>query len=107
MFYSRTSFSKRAVFLEETAKNPFVVGNDHFQGRGHLATKINITFFVGIDGLNIFYLTIFSKKKNNIFQNKSEKLFLGGVTIFEGTGDPTTKMNTTFIFGKWGTKYSF
>ncbi len=32
------------------------------EGRVHLATKINITSFVGIDVLNIFYLTTFSKK---------------------------------------------
>ncbi len=32
------------------------------RGGGHLAIKINITFFVGIHVLNIFYLTTFSKK---------------------------------------------
>ncbi len=52
-------------------------GHDRFEwrGGGRLATKINITFFVGIEVLNIFYLTIFSKK-NNIFHNNGEKLFL-------------------------------
>ncbi len=106
MFYYRTSFSKKAVFLEKTTKNPFVGGYCRFERRGHLATKINITFFVGINVLNIFYLTTFSKK-NNIFQNIREKLFLEGVTIFEGTGCRMTKMNITYFFGKWGTKYSF
>ncbi len=45
-------------------KNPFVGKHDRFRGGGRLATKINITFFVGIDVLNIFYLTIFFFKKN-------------------------------------------
>ncbi len=64
----------------------------------HLATKINITFLVGIEILNIFHLTIFSKK-TNIFQNNSKKLFLGCMTIFEGMGCLTTKMNITFFGG--------
>ncbi len=33
------------------------------RGGMRLATKINTTFFVGIDVLNIFPLTTFSKKK--------------------------------------------
>ncbi len=37
-------------------------GHDRFEGRGRLATKINTIFFVGIDVLNIFHLTIFLKK---------------------------------------------
>ncbi len=36
------------------------------RGRGHLATKINITFFVIYENLNIFHLTIFSKKNKTI-----------------------------------------
>ncbi len=60
MFYNRTSFSKKAVFSEKIAKNPFVGGHDHFEGRGgRLATKMNITFFVGLEVLNIFYVTVF------------------------------------------------
>ncbi len=59
MFYYKISFSKKAVFLEKTAKNPFVGGHDRFEGKGHLATKINITFFEGIEVLNIFYFTFF------------------------------------------------
>ncbi len=65
MFHYKISFSKKAVFLEKIEKNPFVGGHDHFEGRGRLAIKINITFFVGINVLNIFHLTTFSKKKKN------------------------------------------
>ncbi len=38
------------------------------RGGRRLATKINITFLVGIDVFNIFHLTIFFEK-TNIFQN--------------------------------------
>ncbi len=76
------------------------------RGGGHMATKINITFFVGMDVLNIFFSNNFFEK-NNIFRNISEKLFLGGVTIFEGTEGRKTRMIIIFFFGKWGTKYSF
>ncbi len=37
------------------------------RGKGCLATKINITFFVGNAVLNIFHLTIFLKKKTQYF----------------------------------------
>ncbi len=33
MFYYKTSFSKKAVFLEKTAKNPFVGEHGRFEGR--------------------------------------------------------------------------
>ncbi len=55
MFYYKTNFLKKAVFSEKIVKNPFVGGNNHLTGEewGHLVTKINITFFVSIDVLNI------------------------------------------------------
>ncbi len=73
-----------------------------FRGGMRPAMKMNITFSIGINVLNIFYFF----EKNNIFQNNSEKLFLGGMTIFAGTGRQTTKEYNLF-FEKWGTKYSF
>ncbi len=145
MFYNKISFSKKAIFLEKTAKNPFVGGHDCFEGMGRLATNL----FYHKSGNGCFIIKqVFRKKqyfwrklrrtylwegmtvlrggapgdknqynlfcrprcfeyfsfnnffeKNNIFQNKSEKLFLGGVTIFEGTGGRTTKMYITFFWG--------
>ncbi len=82
MFYCKTDFSKKALFLEKTAKNCLWEDVTVLRGGGSLARKINITFFVGIDVLNIFHITTFSKKKRNIFQNNNKKLFLGGMTIF-------------------------
>ncbi len=63
--------------MEKTAKNPFVGGRDGFEERGRLTTKINITFFMGTEVLNIFHLTILKKKKNNnhISRNNSAKSF--------------------------------
>ncbi len=62
MFYYRTSFSKKAVFLEETAKTPSVRGNYHFEGKGAPGDKNQYNLFIGIDVLNIFHLTTFLKK---------------------------------------------
>ncbi len=64
MFYYLTSFSKKKTLLsEKTVKNHSWKDLNVLKGRGRLATKINITFFVGNEILNVFYLTIFSKKK--------------------------------------------
>ncbi len=65
MFYYKGSFSEKAVFLEETAKNPFVRGHDCFEGKRASGDKNQYNLFVGIGVLNIFHLT-FSSKKNNI-----------------------------------------
>ncbi len=46
-----------------------------------------------------FSFNNFFENKNNIFQNNREKKFLGGKTIFEGTGCQTTKMNIIFTEG--------
>ncbi len=75
MFYYKTSFSKEAIFLEKTVNNHLWEDMTVLMGGGYLATKINITFFVGIDVLNSFHLitflnkTIFSKitAKNNFW----------------------------------------
>ncbi len=106
MFYYKTSFSKKAVSLEKTAKNLFVEGHDRFEGGGASGDKNQYNLFCRHRRFESFFiLQLFLKKQ--YFQNKSEKLFLGGVTIFEGPGSRTTKMNITFFFGKRGTKYSF
>ncbi len=76
---------------------PFMRGHDHFEGKVCPITKININFFVRNEVLNIFYKTIFSKKKNNIFQNNSEKKFLDAMTIFQRMGCLMTKTNITFF----------
>ncbi len=45
MFYYKTSFSKKAVFLEKTAKNPFVGGHDRFEGRRASSDKNQYNLF--------------------------------------------------------------
>ncbi len=75
MFYYRISFLKKAVFLERTAKNPFVGGRDRFAGRGTSGDKIQYNLFCRCWSFEYLSLTNFFEK-NNIFQNNSEKLFL-------------------------------
>ncbi len=109
MFYYKTSFSKKAVFLEKTAKNQFVEGQDHSEGRGRLVTKINIIFFVGIDVLNIFHLITFSKKKTIFSKITAKNYFWGALPLLRewGRGASDDKNEHNLFWGKWSTKYSF
>ncbi len=68
-------------------------------GHGHLATKIDITFFVGVQVLNVFYLTIFSKK--TIFPKITAKNnFWGTWPFLRERGN-----EYNFFCEKWGTEY--
>ncbi len=69
------------------------------RGGKRLATKIKIAFFVGIDVLNIFHLTTFSKK--SIFSRITVKNDFGRHDHFWGNGvlDVTNIYNLSF--GKW------
>ncbi len=69
-------------------------GQTDLKGREHLATKIDISFFVGNEVLNIFYLAIFWKK--TIFFKINAKKILQRMTIFEGTVHRTAKMYMIF-----------
>ncbi len=62
---------------------------------------------VGIEVLNIFFKQFF--RKNNIFQNNSNKLFLEGMTIFERTGCCEDKNEYNLFLGGrgMGTDYGF
>ncbi len=77
MFYYRTSFSKKAVFFEKTTKNPVVGGHDSFEGRGAPGDKNQYNPFCRHRRFE-YFLSNMVFEKNNIFQNISEKLFLGG-----------------------------
>ncbi len=107
MFCYQTSFSKKTVFLEKTEK-PFVVGHDRWGG-GASDDKNRCNLFCRHRCFEYFSFNNFFEK-NKIFQNNNKKLLLGGMTIFEGPGHRTTKMNVSGFFfgeGEWGTKYSF
>ncbi len=75
----------------------FVGGHVNFDGKGCLATKININFFVRNEVLNIFHTTIFSKKQ--YFPIITVKNNFWWVWLFQGMGCWTTKMNITFCMG--------
>ncbi len=49
------------------------------RGMGHLATKVSMAFFAGIEVLNIFYF--FEKKA--IFSKVSPKITFRSITIFK------------------------
>ncbi len=105
MFYYKTSFSKKAVFLEKIAKNHLWEDMTVLRGVGHLATKVNITFFVGVDVLNIFHLTTFSKK--TIFSKISAKNYFWGAWPFlrERRADDKNECNLFFFFFFWKIGY--
>ncbi len=79
MFYYTTSFSKKAVFLEKTAKTPFVGvgGHDCFEGRGASGDKNQYNLFCWHQQRSEYFSFNNFFEKNNIFQNNSEILFLG------------------------------
>ncbi len=98
MFYYKTNFSKKSNIFGENCEKPFVGGHDRFAGRRTPGDKNQCNLFCRRRRFEYFLSNNFFEK-NNIFQSISEKLFLGGVTIFEGMGRRTTKMNITFSLG--------
>ncbi len=75
------------------------------RGRGRLGTKINITFFVGNEVLNIFHSTIFAKK--TIFSKITAKIIFEGHDLFWGNGASDDKNEYKLSRGKWGNGYCF
>ncbi len=49
------------------------------KGRGRLTTKMNITFFIGNEVLNIFSFNNFLDKSNIFPENGGKKMFAGHV----------------------------
>ncbi len=96
MFYYRTNFSKKVVFLEKTVKNTFVGGHDRFEGRGAPDDKNQYNFFCRHRRFEYVSSNNFFEKKQCSPKYK-RKIIFAGVTIFEGTGVRTTKMNITFF----------
>ncbi len=74
-----SSFLKKGCISWKNGKKPFLGLKSLLKGRKCLATKMNVTFFMGNEVLNIFHLTIFSKKATFL---KKRKTFFEGVTIF-------------------------
>ncbi len=74
-------------------------GHHHFKGKGGVwRPKININFFVRNEVLNIFRVTIFSKR--TIFTKITvKKNYEGRDDHFSGKGCPTTKINIIFSMG--------
>ncbi len=67
--------------------------------------KMNITFFMGNEVLNIYSYNNFSEKLN-IFGENGEKNFWGTRPFFR-SGHVTLKMNITFFYRKLDAKYFY
>ncbi len=76
-------FLKKAVLSEKMAKLQFLGLKSLLKGRGRRATKMNITFFIGNEIVNIFSFNNFSEK-SNIFGENGEKIFGGHDHFLEG-----------------------
>ncbi len=74
ILYYAIVFSKKAVFSEKTAKPQFLGPKSLLKGRGSPATKMNITFFMGNEVLNIFSYNDFFEKIN-FLEKMREKNF--------------------------------
>ncbi len=94
-------FKRKAVFSEKNCKKPF--SPSLLKGRGRLATKMNRTFFMENEVLNIFHWTVFLKKA--VFLEKMGKNnFWGTWPFFRRKGHLTLKTNITFFYRKLDAK---
>ncbi len=62
--------------------------------------KINITFFITNEVLNILLFSSFSKRSCNFLKKNGKKSFPGPKSLLKGRRRLTTKMNITFFYGK-------
>ncbi len=67
-----SQFLKKKLFSEKMAKKPFLGAKYLLKGRGQLATKMNITFFLGNEILNKFSSNNFFEKSNIIGENEEK-----------------------------------
>ncbi len=81
IFYYLAVFSKKAVIFWKNGKTPFLWA-ESLEGTEGMATKMNITFFMGNEVLNIFSCNNFFQK-NSIFEESKEKN-VGGRDHFLG-----------------------
>ncbi len=71
--FKQFSSLKKKVF-SETGKKSFLGAKFLSKEKGRLARKINITFFIGNEVLNIFSSNTFFEKKQH-FPRNSKKIF--------------------------------
>ncbi len=73
MFHYKTSFLKKAVLSEKTAKNPFVEGRDRFEWRGTSDDKNQLHLFCTHRRFEYFSFNYFFEKKTTIFSKITAK----------------------------------
>ncbi len=98
-------FEKSCIFWENRKKLFWGRIWQFVRERRRLTPKINVTFLSQMRYWIFYYLAVFSKKKNCIFWENSEKPFLGPKSLLKGRGGLAWKMNITFFNGKWSFEY--
>ncbi len=99
IFLFNNVFEKSSTFWENREKLFWVCIWQFFRERRPFAPKINVTFFITNEVLNILLFSSFSKKKSCIFWENGKKPFLGPKSLLMGRGRLVTKMNITFFMG--------
>ncbi len=72
------------IYIEKIAKNHLWEDMTVLGGRGHLSTKVNITYVVGNEVLNIFHFTVFLTKIIFCKMTAKKNFGLGGMASFQG-----------------------
>ncbi len=81
MEYFISGFFKKSCIFWENGKKPFRGVKSLLKGRKCVAIKMNITFFMGNEVLNIFSSNNFFEISNSFGEN-GEKKFGGNMPIF-------------------------
>ncbi len=84
---------KNTVFSEKVVEDRLGEDMAVLRRRGRLVTKINITFFVGNEVLNIFIEQFFQPKKKTYFPKYLQKIIFGGHEFLWQSRSRTTKMS--------------
>ncbi len=102
---SRKTLGYSSIYVEKIVINHLWEDMTILRGRGFQATKININFFVRNELLNIFHITIFSKK--TIFSKIIMKSNFWRSYYFSGNGMSDNKSEYNLFCRKWSTEYGF
>ncbi len=92
-----SSFFKRNCNFLRNGKKPFLGPNSLLKRRGRLATKMNITFFMGNELLNNFSFNNFFEKINVFGENEEKNILWLTWPFFWRRVHFMVKINITFL----------
>ncbi len=99
IFLFNNFFEKSSIFRENCEKLFWRCIRQFFRGRRRLAPKINITFFITNEVLNILLFSSFFKVSCN-FQRERQKTAFGAQVFFE-----RNENEYNLFYGKWGFEF--